>query len=59
MIARRIGAVFTLVGVLGPVHGEADGTPLVFGRNCVHDAVIDATRAATAQSGSPTDGVVG
>ena len=38
-IALVFGAVFTLVGVLGPVLGGAGDPLIVFGRNYIHDAI--------------------
>lgn len=38
-VALVFGAVFTLVGILGPILGGANGELIVFGRNYLHDVV--------------------
>lgn len=38
-VALVFGAVFTLVGILGPILGGANGELIIFGRNYLHDVV--------------------
>ncbi|MFQ3318341.1 MAG: hypothetical protein ACI8UR_000850 [Natronomonas sp.] len=38
-VALVFGAVFVLVGILGPVLGGAEGNLIVFGRNYIHDVI--------------------
>lgn len=38
-IALVFGAVFTLVGVLGPILGGMNGDLILFGRNYLHDVI--------------------
>jgi len=55
-IALVFGAVFTLVGVLGPVLGGADGNLIIFGRNYLHDAIHLASGLAGLGAGAYAGG---
>ena len=55
-VALVFGAVFTLVGVLGPVLGGANDPLIVFGRNYIHDAVHIASGLAGLAAGAYASG---
>ena len=55
-VALVFGAVFTLVGVLGPVLGGANDPLIVFGRNYIHDAVHIASGLAGLAAGAYAGG---
>lgn len=55
-IALVFGAVFTLVGILGPVLGGADGNLIIFGRNYLHDAIHLASGLAGLGAGAYAGG---
>jgi len=55
-IALVFGAVFTIVGILGPVLGGADGNLIVFGRNYIHDAIHLASGLAGLGAGAYAGG---
>lgn len=55
-IALVFGAVFALVGILGPVLGGADGNLIVFGRNYLHDVIHLASGLAGLAAGAYAGG---
>ena len=55
-VALVFGAVFTLVGVLGPVLGGANDPLIIFGRNYIHDAIHIASGLAGLAAGAYAGG---
>jgi len=55
-IALVFGAVFTLVGILGPILGGANDPLIVFGRNYIHDAIHLASGLAGLGAGTYAGG---
>jgi len=55
-IALVFGAVFTLVGILGPILGGANDPLIVFGRNYIHDAIHLASGLAGLGAGAYAGG---
>ncbi len=55
-IALVFGAVFTLVGILGPILGGADGNLIIFGRNYLHDVIHLASGLAGLGAGAYAGG---
>jgi hypothetical protein len=55
-IALVFGAVFTLVGILGPILGGANDPLIVFGRNYIHDAIHLASGLAGLGAGAYASG---